>query len=175
MRGQFDLQSAESLKQERVKGQYEQLIHTLEHENECLKYQKDEYHTRLDELSGEIEHLKKLMSEVLTTQPKLPTSESFPMRRESTLSFAAQTMPTQRNSSRKKVDVSVSPRSFRERVSSRDMYSDKEAWHSRFTRQMQSAVVISSKGSIQEKQPHPSFTAVQSSIGASDDLINKSA
>jgi len=147
-----------------VKGQYEQLIHTLEHENECLKFQKDEYHSRMDELSGEIDHLKRLMSEVL--QPKLSDHN----RRESTLSFAAQTMPTQRNSSRKKVDVSVSPRSFRERVSS--MYSDKQdPWHSRFTRQMVNSV----KGSIQEKQAHPSFTAVHSSRGASDDLINKSA
>lgn len=153
-----------------MKGQYEQLIHTLEHENECLKSQKDEYHSRMDELSGEIDHLKRLMSDYL--QPSNRPSQN-------TLSFAAQTMPTQRNSSRKilgKVDVSVSPRSFRERVvsTSRDMYSDRQQdpWHSRFTRQ----AVNSVKGSIQEKsQAHPSFTAVHSSRGASDDLINKSA
>jgi hypothetical protein len=134
------------------------------------------------------------------------------MNHESTLSFAgfnAQSFPSHRQqasfrqaSSKKKVDVSVSPRSFREKVreSSRDMYSDKQeksdVWHNRFTRleQMKQALVNSSKSrktsqdSLNKEKPHPSFTAVQSYRGTGvqsstrgnpktedDSLLNKSA
>jgi|LauGreDrversion4_2_1035121.scaffolds.fasta_scaffold114210_1 hypothetical protein len=38
IKGDFQAQAMESMKQERVRGQYEQLIHTLEQENESLKF-----------------------------------------------------------------------------------------------------------------------------------------
>ena len=62
------------MKQERVRGQYEQLIHTLEQENESLKGQKDKYGERLDLLTAEIDHLKKMMSEVLLTSQERKTT-----------------------------------------------------------------------------------------------------
>jgi uncharacterized phage infection (PIP) family protein YhgE len=54
-----------SLKQERVTNQYEQIIQTLEEENEVLKSVKDEQGQRMDMLTDEIEQLKKIVSELM--------------------------------------------------------------------------------------------------------------
>jgi hypothetical protein len=58
-------QEVYSLKQERVSNQYEQLIQSLEHENEVLKTVKDEQGQRMDILTEEIEQLKKVVSELM--------------------------------------------------------------------------------------------------------------
>jgi hypothetical protein len=43
LHSQVNSQDIDNVKQERVTSQYEQMIETLEQENEALKIQKDEY------------------------------------------------------------------------------------------------------------------------------------
>lgn len=65
LRGEMSEQEVNHIKQERVTNQYEQIIQTLEQENEMLKSVKDEQGQRMDMLTEEIEQLKKVVSELM--------------------------------------------------------------------------------------------------------------